>query len=497
MTVSVSGHFVRVGMHEGRHMLGRFTKWVSLGKAAEAPAKATEASTKNQDQKAVTEKVTVREAPPQTSVSTNPEPKPKHAETTENSAGSSKAVEARLSAEVKFFQPFDRATKSGGFGFLLTEDGDLFLHHTGIKDGTVPEKGAVYEYDKGIDPKKGGPIATNAALVEAAKTAAQAAVSDPNTKDLFDWAFIPLFSRDTTSRAINDLAALALEEDWRYRENLNEAFDEFGVLRSYVRFTFTRLRHETEKLPPNEAKIVSNKQFAVFNTGLVDRRFYEPIYAFFERNDKQSQPQPWKWRSFCVSGQGPEGKLLHQTFNPLPKAAKYFTNMDDLYFDADAPFVEDINHIVLDGIKRDRYPHAFLNDYAGGFSEEEYSKSPTQYLEAIADRLDNDVAMFRRFRNRLSDAILLARKRGGWNYRSVVPQYYPRHNRMSFLLPLALLDDTKIDTALVVQSERIGDEGKLNYQGYTIFPLTYAYRNARLVAKPISDWLDPKRILGS
>jgi len=483
-------------MHEGRHMLGRFTKWVSLGKAAEAPAKATEASTKNQDQKALTEKVTVRAAPPQTSVSTNPEPKPKHAETTENSAGSSKAVEARLSAEVKFFQPFDRATKSGGFGFLLTEDGDLFLHHTGVKDGTVPEKGAVYEYDKGIDPKKGGPIATNAVLVEAAKIAAQAAVADPNTKDLFDWAFIPLFSRDTTSKAISDLASLALKEDWRYRESSSEDIDEFGILRSYVRFTFTRLRHETDKLPPNEAKIVFNDQFAVFNTGLVDR-FYEPIYAFFERNDRPSQPQPWRWRSFCVSGQGPEGKLLHQTFKPLPKAASYFTNIDDLYFDADASFVEDVNHIVLDGIKRDRYPHAFLDDYAGGFSEEEYSKSPTQYLEAIADRLDKDDAMFRRFRNRLSDAILLARKRVSWNYRSVVPQYYPRHNRMSFLLPLALLDDTKIDAALVVQSERVGHEAKLSYQGYTIFPLTYAYRNARLVAKPISDWLDPERILGS
>lgn len=476
-------------------MLGRFAKWASLGKAAEAPAKAAEASTKNLDQKALTEKVTGRAAPPQTSANTNPEPKPKPAETTGSSAGSSEPAKTRLSAEVKFFQPFDRTTKSGGFGFLLTDDGDLFLHHTGIKDGTVPEKGAVYEYDVGIDPKKGGPIATNACRIAAAQTVA-VTLADPNTKDLFDWAFIPLFSRDTTSKAISDLAALALKEDWRYRESSNEDFDEFGILRSYIRFTFTRLRHETEKLPQSEAKIVSNEQFAVFNTGLVDR-FYEPIYAFFERNDRPSQPQPWKWRSFCVSGQGPEGKLLHQTFKPLPKAASYFTNIDDLYFDADASFVEDVNHIVLDGIKRDRYPHAFLADYAGGFSQEEYNKSPAQYLEAIAERLDKDDAMFRRFRNRLSDAILLARKRVSWNYRSVVPQYYPRHNRMSFLLPLALLDDTKIDAALVVQSERVGDEAKLSYQGYTIFPLTYAYRNARLVAKPISDWLDPERILGS
>lgn len=479
-------------------MLGKLAKWASLGKAVEAPAKEAEASTRSPDQKALTEKVTERAALHQTSASINPEPKLKLAEKTGSSAGSSEANEPRLSAEVKFFQPFDRATKSGGYGFLLTADGDLFLHHSGITDGTVPEKGAVYWYDVGVDPKKGGPTATNASIREAAKTAAPAIVANPNTKDLFEWAFIPLFSKDATSKAISDLATLALKEDWRYRENSNEDFDEFGILRSYIRFTFTRLRHETDGLPPNEAKIVYNDRFAAFNTGLVDR-FYDPIYAFFERNDKPqpSRPQPWKWRSFCVSGQGPEGKLLHYTFKPLPKAANYFTNIDDLYFDADASFVEDVRHIVLDGIRRDRYPHAFLDDYAGGFYKEEYNKSPVQYLEAIADRIDKDDDMFRRFRNRLSDAILLARKRVSWNYRSVVPQYYPRHNRMSFLLPLALMNDTKIDAALVVQSERVGDDAKLCYQGYTIFPLTYAYRNARLVAKPISDWLDPERILGS
>jgi hypothetical protein len=98
--------------------------------------------------------------------------------------------------------------------------------------------------------------------------------------------------------------------------------------------------------------------------------------------------------------------------------------------------------------------------------------------------------MYRRLRNRLKDAILLARKRVSWNYRAVVPQYYPKHNLMSFLLPISLSDDTKVDAALVVQSIRV--DGKLRYQGYTIYPLAYAYRNARLVAKPISDWLDPE-----
>ncbi len=370
------------------------------------------------------------------------------------------------------------------YGFLLNPAGgkDILIHRNGVIDGTVPQKGAVYWFDLGEDRQQ-RPCAVNASLKVGATDAPIPAL-DHDTKELFDWAFIPLFSRDTTSKAISDLASLALTEDWRYRESPAEEFDDFGILRNYIKFTFTRLRHE--------GKVITGDRFATFNTGLVDR-FYEPIYALFEKNGRATPP--WKWRSFCVSGQGEEGKLLARTFEPLPKAASYFANIDDLYFDAEAPFDEDLDHIVLDGIRRDRYPHDFLDTYAGGFSLQEYLANRESYLAGIADRLNQNDAMYRRLRNRLKDAILLARKRVSWNYRAVVPQYYPKHNLMSFLLPISLSDDTKVDAALVVQSIRV--DGKLRYQGYTIYPLAYAYRNARLVAKPISDWLDPERILGT
>lgn len=459
-------------------MLGKWTKWASLGKAAETPPRAAEANTRSQDQRDPTAKVTERAAPLPTSASTSPEPKHKLAETTESSAGSSEPVEARLSAEVKFFL----ADKN--YGFLLNPAGgkDILIHRNGVIDGTVPQKGAVYWFDLGEDRQQ-RPCAVNASLKVGA-TNAQIPAVDHDTKELFDWAFIPLFSRDTTSKAISDLASLALPEDWRYRESATEEFDDFGILRNYIKFTFTRLRHE--------GKVKVTERFATFNTGLVDK-FYEPIYALFEKNDRPSPP--WKWRSFCVNGQGEDGKLLTRTFESLPEAANYFSGVDDLFFNASAPFEEDIDHIVLDGIKRDRYPHNFLDQYAGGFSIHEYQSDREAYLSSISERLVRDDAMYRKLRNRLKDAILLARKRAGWNYRAVVPQYYPKHNMMSFLLPISLLDDTKVDAALVVQSMRV--DGKLRYQGYTIYPLAYAYRNARLVAKPISDWLDPDRILGA
>ena len=350
---------------------------------------------------------------------------------------------------------------------------------------------------------------------------------------LFQWAYIPGWHKDARNKdeELSSLSKLALDEEWGYRENNSDDIDEFGVLRSYLTHTFTRLH--------NEGKVVETDKFATFNTGLV-KPYYDPIYALFELNTykpkpKNRDPQPWRFRSFCAPGQEDDGILLSQTFKELPAVAKYFDDMDDIYFDADAKLDYNKNHVVRDGIRADRYPSVFIEEYAGGFCRERYEAAkkeqarkkaekdeeinkaenreakvklkkerdaiPNDYLEEVAQRLDADVALFRKFVNRLDAAIDLARKRARWNYRTAVPQYYPRYNYVSFLLPLALMSDDKDDAALVVQSKRVGadetlgDKGMLHYQGRTIFPLSYAYRNARLLAKPISDWLDQKKIL--
>lgn len=60
---------------------------------------------------------------------------------------------------------------------------------------------------------------------------------------------------------------------------------------------------------------------------------------------------------------------------------------------------------------------------------------------------------------------------------------------MSLLLPLAIVDDEKVDLALVVTRNPSG-----SYQGRTVFPLDWAYQNARLVCRPDSDWLVTERV---
>lgn len=69
------------------------------------------------------------------------------------------------------------------------------------------------------------------------------------------------------------------------------------------------------------------------------------------------------------------------------------------------------------------------------------------------------------------------------NYKIAVPQYYD--GKIQLLLPLCLADDEIPDLALVVTKRNNV------YQGHTCLTMEMAYNNARLIAKPESNWLVP------
>ena len=82
----------------------------------------------------------------------------------------------------------------------------------------------------------------------------------------------------------------------------------------------------------------------------------------------------------------------------------------------------------------------------------------------------------------------LAIKKAQWNYKTAVPTYFPAQDRMSLLLPLALVNESKVDVALVLSKEKAG------YQGQTILTMNQAYIDSRLITRPDSDWLTTKNI---
>lgn len=76
------------------------------------------------------------------------------------------------------------------------------------------------------------------------------------------------------------------------------------------------------------------------------------------------------------------------------------------------------------------------------------------------------------------------------NWKTAVPQYYFGHSGrgqgyIQLLLPLCLMQPDRADLALVVDKVR----SESRYRAHTVLTLSMAYKNARLIARPYSDWL--------
>ncbi len=260
-----------------------------------------------------------------------------------------------------------------------------------------------------------------------------------------------------------ELKKITLDEDWDYRRSLGGK--ESPILYNYLHFTFAKLCDEDRNRAAGDKKIRTRNDIetplAAFNTGLVEKK-YKSAYALFEGLEP-GRSHKWKFRAFCIPGEG-HGKLLASYFNPLPGPAQYFHSMLELLYDPDKPLHPDYTHILTRN--RDRLPAELLAQTKG---------------------MDESRAM-RNLSMHLDESIEVAKKRARWNFRTAIPHYFPSFKRLEFLLPLCLIRDNKVDVALSVQQTDTG------YLGSTIMPLDWAYKSARLVSRPDSDWLAAKEI---
>lgn len=291
------------------------------------------------------------------------------------------------------------------------------------------------------------------------------------------------------SAFLSDLAAKAVDEEWDFRSS---SVKNYHILMLYIKYTFSRLMRE------NKVCISSDKRFAAFNTGLADNH-YDDIYACFLPNDPGGETE-WRYAGFCTAASGGLGKQLVDCFNPLPEPPSYFKRNEDLFYNSENRLHTDFEHIIIDNIKR--LPIQFLYDQ---FFDNADARDIAERIRTSRDRvirgdlyerlkriiIDND-RLFVRIQNRLKDAIELAQKRVRWNYKTAIPSYFPKRDTMSLMLPLALVDESKPDVALVVELTRSG-----SYQGQTILTLPQAYIDARLICRLTGDWLVPSQILGA
>ncbi len=279
-------------------------------------------------------------------------------------------------------------------------------------------------------------------------------------------------------RMLDDLEKISLRENWNIKGKPQKY-----LLRNYLIFAFY-------KSWLDDLIIKLENGDAVFNTGLVDSS-YDPIYCLLYKN---TSSKIFKYGFFACRGKGVNGKRLNEMFVTFPSAPEYvdMTKLNDLYFDPDKDLNCDWDHIIRDNLKRLPIPFlktrlSYSKRLLDAISSFEQSKVGFSAIRNIVTAETDEGEQFRRdLQQSLETATETAKRYCRWNYKTAIPVYYPKENKVSLLLPLKLQTDPKVavDIALVV--ERLGNG---NYQGQTIFTLDMAYQDARLICRPNSEWL--------
>lgn len=231
---------------------------------------------------------------------------------------------------------------------------------------------------------------------------------------------------------IQELADMSPEQ-WNFSGQTGN-----NILKNYLQFTLNKLFEEN--------KVIETKEYAVFNTGLFTE-FFEPIYFYLTPNTAGGS-QKWYLKQIAT-----EYNLGCLGVTNFPERANYFQNPELLIFDAKCNINVHFRHILKDPDNIDRMPQEIKNSS--------------------------------NMQSALIGAIDIMKKRVTANYKIAVPQYFD--GKIQLLLPLYLLEKPQPDLALVVTKNQAGN----SYQGHTCLTMQMAYNNARLIAKPDSNWLIP------
>lgn len=242
---------------------------------------------------------------------------------------------------------------------------------------------------------------------------------------LFEYAYCGNYNS-----TLANLAMLSPEK-WSFGDK-----NDNSILKSYVEHTFSRLYEEN--------KILESENYAIFNTGLFDE-YYKPICAYFIKNTVHDR-QKWYLDGFYT-----EYQLITMKVMDMPERANYFDDPSELVFDTHLDIVPQYDHIFGDQENIERLPAGIRN-----------SAMRVQLFDG---------------------AIGTAKRMLEANYKTAIPQFYK--GKMQLLVPICLQTPNVPDLALTCMKT----EDKRKYLGCTCLTLEMAYNNARLIAKPESNWL--------
>jgi len=252
-------------------------------------------------------------------------------------------------------------------------------------------------------------------------------------EEFIDFAFMPKFEED-----IKYLKSIAEIEDWTYQKT--SSYSDLPILGNYIKYTYKRIAEE------KKMSLSRDEKYACFDTGLVTQKQQEPIYILFCENKLMDFSSYWHFWKFCRRGEHDMAM-----FAKLPDMAFYFDNPSKLVYDTKKELVVNVEHIIEDNKERFPEPYKSMLDY-----------NLQNYIKGC---INSSIDKIKR------------------NYKIAVPQYY--RNNIQLLIPLCLSAPNVADLAIVVE-----DYGTM-YRASTCLTLDMAINNARLIAKPDRDWLQP------
>jgi hypothetical protein len=260
--------------------------------------------------------------------------------------------------------------------------------------------------------------------------------------DLFSFAYVPSWYAQ-----LDALAALALLEPWRFRNpNYLTKNPDTPILERYIHTVFRKQAIDFNNEPDPSRRdqfFYMRNEYSCFHTGLFTRH-YKAIYACFDRNKKKDTLLDWYFRGFFD-----EVSPWMKYIEPLPQKTTYYMAQYGVNYNPEWSIRVNVDHILGDPENLERIP-----------DELRAAKNLPLLLET---------------------AVELARRRAVVEPSIVSPQGY--QGKVQYLLPICLTDMQQPDLAMTLT---IMDG---YYLGNTCLTLEMAYLNARLLAKPVSQWL--------
>ncbi|MDX2252008.1 MAG: DUF3825 domain-containing protein [Nitrospira sp.] len=274
---------------------------------------------------------------------------------------------------------------------------------------------------------------------------------------------------------LTDLAGLAEPERWAFHHVPDKS--PLPVLDSYIRYTFLRA-HE-------QGKFAETDRYACFNTGLLTPG-QEELFALFRLSDNfhKDQPVSAQNKKWFLTAWARSGDRQLTEFMALPPLASYWSNPAELIFDPALQVQLNIDHIIKDNLNR--FPVELGGHLEFDGVPSDLVASPEIEDEASGENgttttvaVDKPIPLATR--NALEGAMKHSIRLAHRSYRVAVPQFH--YGRIQILLPLYLREATRPDLALTL--EKHGNW----YRAATVLYPDWAYRHARLLARPNSEWL--------